>query len=312
MKLGISLSLSLGMILGLNRSKRCWRGRGCIHRPRHRPPVRSLVSAGIPRDMIEVQRESRSVPESTLNDKYRPLVGGLQITNPAFPTKPCTLGYIILKRGEDGYSPDPSLGRFFLTAAHCSPTWGIPTTQIYYQPTHWSGNRIGVEVAVAPKLSGGSCPSGKSPCQHADVLVGRADDSVSTLYLRVADVNSLKTIIGHLNLQGAPTLGGLTGETVTKVGSATGKTTGKILATCVDVQLPNFQENIWILCQQRADYHSSDYDSGAPVFIPYSPSNWNTPRLVGIHSSRNVVTGHRHFSPMSQIDYALNYAYYFF
>lgn len=169
-------------------------------------------------------------------------------------------------------------------------------------------------MAVAPKLFGGNCPSGKSPCQHADVLVVRSDDSVSTLYLRVADVNSSRTIIGHFNLQGAPTIGGLTGETVTKVGSATGKTTGQITATCVDVKLFDdiTQQDIWILCQQRANYGSSGQDSGAPVFIPYSPTNWNTPRLVGIHSSRVLGSPNRHFSPMTQIDYALNYAYYFF
>jgi hypothetical protein len=176
---------------------------------------------------------------------------------------------------------------------------------------------VGVEYEVAPKLVYPACPSpALSPCQIADVLVGRADDSVQVSYGTVANVDASKNIIGTFNVQGQ-TYGGLDGETITMVGATSGKKTSTILATCVN---KTFQDAIaggsmTILCLQETNYASGSGDSGAPVFIPYSPTNWNTPRIIGIHmgSALNAqgVT-RRYFSPITQIEYALPTLYYWF
>jgi hypothetical protein len=271
----------------------------------------SLESQDLPHAMVTFEQRQRAVPETTLNQKYRPAIGGLQIFTQGL-ANPCTLGFNVLWKAEDGQSYDLSQGRFFLTASHCSPTWGVPASWNFFQHTAVTGNKVGVQVDVAPKLYGAACPPNKSPCQHADVLVVRYDDTVSTQYLRVANVDASKNITGAYNLQGAYTVGGLDGETVTKVGSASGKTTGTISATCIDVTLFDAitNEYITLLCEQRANYTSAPFDSGAPVFIPYSSTNWNTPRLVGIHSSSDGTN--RYFAPMSQVDYALNYKYFWY
>ena len=263
-----------------------------------------LKALGVPSQMVEFEQREPAQPETTLNQKYRPAVGGLQIQMPGNPgPSTCTLGFNVLKWGTGG-TYDLSLGRFFLTASHCSMTRGLVSGLPLYQHTATAGNRIGVEVDHADTLSGAACPAAKSPCQHADVLVVQYDDSVSTLYLRVANVDASKNITGTYNLQGAPTVGGITGEVVTKVGENTGKTTGTITATCVDHLLTG----IWQLCQGEANYGSAGGDSGAPIFLPYSPTNWNTPRLVGLHSSAQGSV--RYYTPMNQIDYALNYVYF--
>jgi hypothetical protein len=183
--------------------------------------------------MVVFEESQLGVPETTLNQKRRPLIGGLQIQHFSLEST-CSLGFNVWRRGEDGYSPDPSLGNYFFTAAHCSGYWGVYTGAYMYQHVTGAGNRVGVEFEVAPKLVYPACPSPTlSPCQIADVLVGRADDTVQASYGTVANVDGSKNIIGTFNVQGQ-TYGALDGVTITMVGATSGKRTSTISATCVN------------------------------------------------------------------------------
>lgn len=272
---------------------------------------------GVPKGMVGFEQSQLGVPETTLNQKYRPLIGGLQIQHHSI-TNTCSLGFNVFRRGPDNYSPDPSLGRYFFTASHCSGTWGVFSGAFMYQHVTGAGNRIGVEFEVAPKLTYPACPSpAQSPCQVADVMVGRSDDSVLVSYMRVANVDASKNIIGTFNLQGATTYGGLDGETITMVGATSGKRTSTIMKTCVNRTFPDdiTGGTMTILCLQETNYVSGSGDSGAPVFIPYIAGNWNTPRVVGIHmGSTDNEQGQprKYFSPITQIEYALPTLYYWF
>jgi hypothetical protein len=269
-----------------------------------------LSARGIPNSLVEIERGSPAIGETTLLQKYRPAVGGLKIQTPDNPgPSTCTLGFNVYK-GDPTFGPDPSQGKFFFTASHCSAERGVLTGNLYYQDSTTSGRRVGLEYDVALARTS-PCPPAESPCQDADVLVVKYDDSVSTLYARVADVDGSKNITGYFNVQGSTVSGAIQGDPVTKVGIATGKTSGTVTLDCTDKPLFDARtgQNIWVICYSQANYAASEGDSGAPVFVPFSSQDPNSPRFAGIHSSHDDA-GFHYFSPVNQIDFAFNSAYY--
>lgn len=236
------------------------------------------------------------------------MIGGLEIK----VAIPCTLGFNVMN-WDTGIDPYTST-HYFFTAGHCTPTPGIPSGYDAHQVSLLAPqDKVGAEYQVVPRRSGASCPVNKSPCMDADVLVVRYDSTVtfpdSVRYGWVANVNASKTIITPwFNVQGTIS-GGLNGQTVTTVGMTSGKSTGVISAICVD-QLLGTSPNIWILCQDRANYVASGGDSGAPVFIPYSSGNPMTPSIVGIHSSS--AGSYRWFSSINMVMYGLYPTPYFY
>jgi hypothetical protein len=251
--------------------------------------------------MIALDERGPAIAETTLNQLYRPAVGGLQILE--HNGNGCTLGFNVFDWSILGGSSP----LYFLTAGHCSGTWGqTPRGWPYYQP---SSSRVGEEFATVTVHSTGYCPTGHSPCMEADVLAVKYDDTVSVLYGNVANVDASKNITGYLNVQGMVS-GAIFGQTVTFVGQVSGKRTATIRDVCKDQWVAGPAGTYWILCQSSADYVSTGGDSGAPIFIPYQQGNQYTPSIVGIHSSTDQA-GHKWFSPIDQIDFALNYAFYY-
>jgi hypothetical protein len=278
---------------------------------------KALTDRGIPRDMLVFEQTERAVATTTLNQRYRPLVGGLEITN---IHTACTLGFNFLKY-ETGTNPSSS-PKYFITAGHCSADWGEPTGIAFHQ-VGLSSDRIGQEIQIAPiRRNDPYCPSDKygyTPCTDADVLVGRYDDTVSVLYGSVATVYMeswrFKQIHGYINVQGT-TSGALTGQTVFMQGKSSGQhNNGKILQSCGNVSLQDkfdFTKIYWVMCTQRTDNVILDGDSGAPFFIPYNASRpTTTPSIVGIAIASNG--GNRTWlSPIGQIDMALGGGSYFY
>jgi hypothetical protein len=266
-----------------------------------------LPDWGVSADMVRFEQRDAALGETTLNQTFRPARGGLMINNQ--DNNPCTLGFNVYNwnTGIGGSSP-----LYFFTAGHCSGTWGQPPAQtIYYQPGNSpTGSRVGVEYATVPVHSGGYCPSGHSPCMDADVLVVQYDDTVSVHYGAVANVDASKNITGYFNVQGTTT-GAFVGQVVTMVGQVSGKSTATVRQTCMDQLVSGPAGAYWILCQDSADYSSTGGDSGSPVFIPYTPGNPYTPAIVGIHSSVSTSTGHKWYTPISQIDFVFGGAYYY-
>ena len=257
--------------------------------------VRRLATElGIPNDALDVEELEYAHPEVTLQEYVRPAYGGLLIGS---TTDACTLGFNGYERDASG-QPDFSKP-VFMTASHCTgigDSWGQPTVS----------SLIGIIIHDAPTFSGGDCPVGA--CQYADVAVGRYEPGVSQGYgiVEKTNLNSI-VITGNTGVSGT-VYGAVAGETVWKVGKTTGTTKGTVTSTCVNFQL-KFPDPM-ILCGHSAWYGSGDGDSGAPVFIPYNPSQPNsTPRTVGIHSSRAGFLV-RYYSPHNQILVAQSGAFY--
>jgi hypothetical protein len=265
------------------------------------PSIREVASKlGIPPGAVVVEQRDPLHYEQTLQERVRPVYGGLEILSDAGAI--CSLGL-------NGYyaGPDPSRPRVFMTASHCG---GIGT--IWAQNT--TGYRIGATVHDAVVIFPPSCFSGDvccpypEGCQLADESVAEYDDSVSQGYGRVykTNLNSL-TITGTYSVAG-PVYGAVNGEVVWKVGRTTGTTNGRVTASCVD--FPPAEGHPGKLCQQAANYTSGNGDSGSPVFMPYDPAypDW-TPRTVGIHFGREA-SGTRYYSPINNISGAQEYQFF--
>jgi len=271
-----------------------------------------IASLGIPEDMVDLEEQPVAIANTTLNQRFRPAIGGLQIVNSE--GRDCTIGFNVM-RYDTGTNPYTS-PIYFWTAGHCSTNWGVASGSAWWQPTGFLAvNVVGNEYEVVPKRTGASCPPTKSPCIAADVVVARYPSTMtfpdSVRYGWVANVNSSKEIIGQYNVQGS-SVGGLQGQSVTMVGQESGKRLGVISLICQDKLVANPTvpgENIWVLCMDRATYYATDGDSGAPVFIPYHPDYPLTPAIVGIHSASGGLFT-RWFSSFSAIDDALNHAYF--
>lgn len=276
-------------------------------------PLRSRIAVlGIPDDMIQFEEIPLAHPNATLEDRFRPLIGGLKVRNSA--GVPCTLGFNVLRydTGTDPYTSQ----HYFWTAGHCSGNWGVTSNYSWWQggTGFTTQDLIANEYEVVPKRTGTNCPTNKSPCVAADVVVARYVSGLtfpgSVRYGWVANVNSSRTIITPWYNVQASVMGAVPGQTITMIGYASGKKTGTLLQSCQDVQIANPSGGtMWVLCMERANYTAIDGDSGAPLFIPYNPNNPLTPAVVGIHSATGG--SNRYFSGISAIDDALNHAYFF-
>jgi hypothetical protein len=276
-------------------------------------PLRSrIASLGIPDDMIQFEEIPLAHANATLEDRFRPLIGGLKVRNSG--GIPCSLGFNVMRydTGTDPYTSQ----LYFWTAGHCSGNWGVTSNYSWWQggTGFLQQDLVANEYEVVPKRTGTNCPPSKSPCVAADVVVARYVSGLtfpdSVKYGWVANVNSSRTIITPWYNVQPSVMGAVPGQTVTMVGYASGKKTGTLLQSCQDVQVANPSGGtMWVLCVERANYTAVDGDSGAPIFIPYNPNNPLTPAIVGIHSATGG--SNRYFSGISAIDDALNHAYYF-
>lgn len=264
-----------------------------------------LAQAGVPGGMVEFRQQDVGRGELKLSDAVRPTAGGIktQHHNAGY----CTLGFNV-GRWDEGWNAPPY---YFFSAAHCQgSTWG----QYQAYPVYQVNSGVGEEFEVVPikTYPAWPCPSAsKSPCELADLVVYKYDDTVAVRYGNVAKPDGSLNIIGYYNVQ-PQLVGTIAGQVVTKVGAFGGQSTGTVSLTCTDqpVATTDHPSTVWVLCLGEANYNSADGDSGGPIFIPYNPANPNqTPDLVGIHS--NAAGSHRYFTTMDYIDYATNYAYYY-
>ena len=86
---------------------------------------------------------------ATLQDRIRPVVGGLQINFPGFL---CTHGFNALRNSQ----------RSFITNSHCTNIQGGNQSTPYWQPTSGiAPAQIATEVADPAYTTGGGCPAGR-------------------------------------------------------------------------------------------------------------------------------------------------------
>jgi hypothetical protein len=221
---------------------------------------------GIPAAAVETYETSPTRLYTTLADYMRPVPGGVQFEftpDDGANTFGCTVGFSAYTYGETDMK--------VLTNSHCTKYRGQVNSTNFYQPTRTtSSNRFAIEVKDPALLTGGACPSGYQ-CRYSDAAVG-------TYYTATGDFGKLaRPAARSTSASGTTTLDSSTpritvssmapypyeGETLDKVGAATGWTTGTVTESCVDIVA---EPGILLWCQDKVGAGAWHGDSGSPVF----------------------------------------------
>jgi hypothetical protein len=226
-----------------------------------------LLATSVPRQAVLLQETARISPLIGLQDKLRPVPGGVQVVFSGFA---CTLGFNAVRAGVFG----------FVVASHCTDTFGQVEGTRFFQS---SGDAIGTEIADPGLFTDPPCPPGMG-CRYSDTAFAKYDKASLGALAKIARPSSNGSESGPLTLK-TPTArftiksrmsSPLVGETVHKVGRTTGWTYGNVINTCVDV---NEDVNVTLLCQSMVQIGGGPGDSGAPVFVALPGNN---ARLVGL------------------------------
>lgn len=236
--------------------------------------------AGVPVEALNITLAPHEYADGGLDGTFRPVVGGVQVTNDASPSEICTVGY--------NHSNGPEEEGFY-TASHCnSASLGSGSTnQLFYQPTKSIANIVG-RVAANPawNLTDAAC-GGFTRCGRVDAMWIRYDTtSLSAHWIATPDWLSAYP---PLSWAWPPpwwktaywtTITGSTthwvGMDVDKVGRTTGWTRGQYNGSCVSATPDSgvTSKEYRILCADEVTGGMAGHgDSGAPVFIAHDDSN---------------------------------------
>lgn len=232
--------------------------------------VRGARALNLADDLIAVEVIPPTVISGTLQQSYRPVVGGLQVGTSRFF---CSLGWNVRPFRFSTFSID-SNQTYFVTNSHCTGAnseFGVTTGTVFGQPD--INSPIGLEVYDPPLFTNqtkSECPAGRR-CRRSDAALERYNSGVSRSFGRIAKVSSGLTISGTLDIiETDATV--LQGQTVYKVGRTTGYTSGPNTGSCVTVSQYENVNGVAqdtgrdLICQNQADYPSGPGDSGSPVF----------------------------------------------
>ncbi|HEY0554283.1 MAG TPA: hypothetical protein VGG20_08445, partial [Thermoanaerobaculia bacterium] len=229
-----------------------------------------LLATSVPRQAVLLQESPRIGPLIGLQDKMRPVPGGVQVVFSGFA---CTLGFNAVRASVFG----------FVVASHCTDVFGELEGTRFFQSLPGKANAIGTEIADPDFFTDPPCPPGMR-CRYSDTAFAKYDKASLGGLGKIARPASNGSQSGPLTLK-TPTArftiksrmtSPLVGETVHKVGRTTGWTYGNVLNTCADV---NEDVDTTLLCQSLVQIGGGPGDSGAPVFVALSG---NTARLVGL------------------------------
>jgi hypothetical protein len=213
----------------------------------------AVARLGIPTDAVIVSQAEPVHFAATLQDRIRPIVGGLQINFPGFL---CTLGFNAVAGGQNS----------FITNSHCTSTQGGVESTPYWQPLQSvDATQIGTEVADPTYFRRGVCPNGRR-CRYSDAARVRYASGIPFTLGSIAKTtganNNSVQISGSFSINGEGSAA--VGQTVSKVGRTTGWTQGRVTATCVNTGVQG--SNIVQLCQTFVTAGVGSGDSGSPVF----------------------------------------------
>jgi hypothetical protein len=209
-----------------------------------------------------------------------------------------------MRLGADGY-PDPTQGRYGMTASHCAINQGSQTGQNWGQP-YVTNSLFATEFWAAPLLYRSSCNNGMyTVCQIADIMVLKYNDPSQTGWgvIEMTPLNSI--VLSGTQASDGNVYGAVVGEYVVKVGSVSGTTRARVNSTCTDRR---FAPNSYIvqLCVAEADLTARAGDSGSPVIIQYDPNAplYFTPRVVGMVIAADTAGTATWYATISQIWHA--------
>ena len=249
--------------------------------------VRAAVERlGVPAKAVTVEVVEPFRNMATLQDRIRPVRGGVQINFPGFL---CTLGFNATRSGQ----------RSFITNSHCTNVQGGVQNTPYWQPTQSvAPGQIATEVADPNYTTGGGCPAGRR-CRRSDASRAAYASGTQSTLGRIAKTTGANN--GSLTIQGNFTIvaegNPVVGQQANKIGRTTGWTRGTITNTCVTVNVSG--TNITQLCQSIVAAGVAGGDSGSPVFLR-SGSNAT---LIGILWGGGA--GTFAFSPIANIEQEL-------
>jgi hypothetical protein len=248
-----------------------------------------LARLGIPAAAAEVEVVPPIRQVATLRGSVRPVVAGVQINFPGFL---CTLGFNATRGGVAG----------FVTASHCTNTQGGVESTPYWQPTQTAKPvQIGTEtVDPTYKSTLAGCPSGRR-CRRSDASFAKYINGTTNTRGKIARTAS--TVSSDLTIAGAWTITSnagsssfTVGETVNKVGRTTGWSRGKVVATCVTVNVSG--STVTQICQTIVNAKVGAGDSGSDVFTVSSGTNV---KLDGVLWGGSVDGKTFVFSPLANI-----------
>jgi len=226
----------------------------------------AIVARGVPASAVVIEERAAihelvAQPTTTLDDKFRPVPGGVQLM---FPINPptygvCTVGFVAKRAGVTGV----------VVNAHCTSTRGEIDGVGYYQSTPFDGG-IGHEIADPGFFTDGDCPPGRR-CRYSDSAFVQLDNAKLASLGRIARPQSNGSDEGTLILKPSSSRFTITatgtvfeGSLVHKVGRTTGWTYGFVVDTCAEVKVST--EDITQLCQTIVQSGADGGDSGSPVF----------------------------------------------
>jgi hypothetical protein len=245
-----------------------------------------LAQLGIPREAVVIEQTDPIVMLTSLRDRHRPLVGGLQINFSGFL---CTIGFNAVRQGVNG----------FVTCSHCTDIQGGVEGTVYHQHlASGTTNRVGLEIADPTYFTGSPCPSGRR-CRRSDSAFVQvphpSGPSVTQSLGFVARPNSGSfawngTNTFRITAEADP----LVGQTIIKVGRTTGRSSGPVTSTCVNVGVSG--TNITQLCQSFATTTVAGGDSGSPVIRITSGTDVQLKGILWGGGGASIV-----FSPISGV-----------
>ncbi len=241
--------------------------------------VRAATSA--PAQAVIVETVSPYYPVQHVQALTRPVPAGVQIHWDNFV---CTVGFNAIRVNAIG----------FVTNSHCSTTRSVVTGTIYNQNVF--PNRIGVETVDPPFFVGAPCPPSRV-CRFSDTIFATYDANALQDFRRIAHPISpnnpppyvvanpslaFNAPINRWNIV-ATALFPVLNEELNKVGRTTGWSRGRVVATCVNVNVAGgVPANITMLCQDAVNAAVLGGDSGSPVFRASLIKTDTSATLIGI------------------------------
>lgn len=274
--------------------------------------TRWVQRLGVPLAAVEVVVTARIVEAGSVDGGQRPAIGGLRIAG--FFEQTGITYTIICSYGLNVRDFADTVHHYMVVASHCvqhSPPVGGYIGANVYQPDTVAlhANLIGAVFANPLFLSGSACPAGAF-CRASDAALVRIAPGVTTTLGAVARPLGrvfLPQIYGPTTIDPSqPTfqLSGyseaLVGDTVDKVGSATGWTGGVVTAVCANVNIGGYIR----MCSGVVSGGAGLGDSGAPVMYKNARQRYYVEGLVfGLtDNGPDGVSGHQYyFSPWQSV-----------
>ena len=230
------------------------------------------LEEGEPFAALPLVVDKRAVPSAGIQDKVRPVPGGVQV---AFG---CTTTTCFICT--NGFTAQLGKTLGFVINSHCTGERGTVDFMRYSQSLP-SGGSVATEIADPPLFA---CDVGRR-CRFSDAAFVKFDKKSFGSLAHIARPDGNDPELGSLVMTPGTArfvVGGagpspLTGDVVHKIGRTTGWTYGEVVATCVQVNVGD--TDLTYGCQTAVAAGAAGGDSGSPVF---TWNGGNTALLQGI------------------------------